>query len=183
MDRRWLVLSVGLLTGCSQATRVEVAYEPPIKTDTSFANLPRILAAIPKSGDVMLYRGLASEFWEPELRSQQLSQGNTVKLDGYPFHDRPTALAKADAERLTAIFSSRATYRRYGGKKRCSGYSPEFGVEWRAGAAIARALICLECAEVKMFGAKSELYCDLGAEAMKELEPLLSRHREDRPSA
>ena len=49
MDRRWLIVAAVLFAGCSQASRVEVEYEPPVKTETNFANLPEILADIPKS--------------------------------------------------------------------------------------------------------------------------------------
>ena len=84
---------------------------------------------------------------------------------------------------MSALFSSKTTFRRHDGKKRCSGYSPEYGVEWKAGEAVTRALICLECAEVKMFGPKGELYCDLSAEAKQTLESSLGRYREDRASA
>ena len=183
MDRRGMVLFVILCAGCSQASRVEVPYEPPIKTDTSFANLPRILAAIPKSGETVLYRGLPSEFWEPELRAQALNQAKTIKLHGYPFYEEPIPIQGADAGRLTTLLSSGTTFRRLDGKKRCSGYSPDYSVEWKAGEAVTRALICLECAEVKMFGPKGELHCDLTTEAKQTLESSLGRYREDRASA
>jgi hypothetical protein len=175
MDPRWLVLSLALLAGCSQTTHVEVPYEPPIKTDTDFANLPRILAAIPKSASITLYRGLPSEFWEPELRAQELSRAKTIRLHGYPFYEESIPIPEADAGRLTALFSSKATFRRHDEKKRCGGYSPVYGVEWKAGEDGIRALISLECAEVKMFVPKCELYCDLTPEAKQSLESLLGR--------
>lgn len=177
MDRRCLALSLALLAGCSQAPQTEVSYEPPIKTDTTFANLPPILAAIPKSADVKVYRGLPSEFWEPELRAQELSRAKTVKLHGYPFYDEPIPIQEPDAGRLTSLLSSKATFRRHGGKNQCGGYSPEFGVEWKAGADSTRALICLECLEVKLFDAKHELYCSLNPDVRQSLESTLSRYR------
>ena len=183
MDSRWLVLSLALLAGCSKASHIEVPYEPPIKTDTSFANLPRILAAIPKSRSMRLYRGLPSEFWEPELRAQELSRAKTIRLHGYPFYEESIPIPEADAGRLTALLSSRATFRRRDGKKRCSGYSPEYGVEWKAGEDDIRALICLECAEVKIFVPKCELYCDLNPAAKQSLESSLGRCKEGRASA
>jgi hypothetical protein len=175
MDPRWLVLSLALCAGCSQASHVEVPYEPSIKTDTSFANLPRILAAIPKSGSMRLYRGLPSEFWEPGRRAQELCRAKTIRLHGYPFYEESIPIPEADAGRLTASLSSRATFRRRDGNKRCSGYSPEYGIECKAGEDGIRALICLECAEVKMFVPKCELYCDLSPEAKQSLESSLSR--------
>jgi hypothetical protein len=147
VDRRWLILAATLFAGCSQAFRVEVEYEQPLKTETSFANLPKVLAGIPKSGDPVLYEGLPGEFWEPELRERELEQKKTVKLHGYLFYEEPIALRGTDAERLTALFSAQKSFKRYDGNKRCSGYYPEYGVEWKAkaGEAVTRALICLEC--------------------------------------
>jgi hypothetical protein len=175
MDPRWLLLSLALLAGCSQASHVEVPYEPPIKTSTDFASLPRILAAIPKSGPTRLYRGLPSEFWEPELRTQELSRAKTIRLHGYAFYEESIPIAEPDAGRLTALLSSRATFRRHEGNKRCSGYSPEYCVEWQAGDDGIHALICLECAEVKLFVPKCELYCDLSPTAKQSLESSLGR--------
>jgi hypothetical protein len=183
MDPRWLVLYLALVAGCSQASHLEIPYEPPIKTDANFANLPRILAAIPKSGSTRLYRGLPSEFWEPELRAQELSRAKTVRLHGYPFYQESIPIPEADAGRLTALFSSKATFRRHEENKRCSGYHPEYGVEWKAGEDAIRALICLECAEVKMFVANCELYCDLIPAAKQSLESSLGRFKEDRAFA
>jgi len=183
MRPRRLVLSLALSAGCSQASHPAIPYEPPIQTNANFANLPRILAAIPKSDSMRLYRGLPSEFWEPELRTQELSGAKTIRLHGYPFYEESIPIPEADSGRLTALFASKATFRRHEGKKRCSGYSPEYGVEWKAGADGIRALICLECSEIKMFAPNQELYCDLSPEAKQSLESSLGRCKEDRASA
>jgi hypothetical protein len=183
MHLRCLVLSLTLLVGCSQATHVEIPYEPPIKTDTNFTHLARILAAIPKSGSMRLYRGLPSEFWEPERRTQELSRAKTIKLHGYTFYAESIPIPEADAGRLTALFFSKTTFRRHEANKRCSGYAPEYAVEWQAGDDGIHALVCLERAEVKLFVPKSELYCDLSPEANQSLETSLGRWKEDRASA
>jgi hypothetical protein len=132
MYRHWLILAATLFAGCSQATRVEVEYEPSPKTATNFANLPLVLANIPKRGDMILHEGLPSGFWEPELREQELNQKKTIKLRGYPFYEEPIALQGTDAEQFTALFSAKKSFKRYDEKKRCGGYDPEFYVEWKA---------------------------------------------------
>lgn len=182
MDRRHVVLILVLLGGCSRTTHVEVPYEPPIKTDTTFANLPQILSAIPKSSDVRLYRGLPSEFWEPELRTKELGRARTIRLHGYPFYEPSEPIPRAEADRLTALLSSRATFRRHNGRNQCGGYSPEFCIEWKAGEGGIRALICVECSEVKLFAFHHELYCGLTPEAKQALEATLVRLQRDRTS-
>jgi hypothetical protein len=180
--RAWqLILAASLFAGCSQASRVEVEYEQPQKTDTNFANLPLVLAGIAKSRDVMLHEGLPSEFWEPELRERELNQKKTIKLHGYPFYDEPIALKGTDAEHLSALFSAKKSFKRYVENKRCSGYHPEYCLDWNAGEAVTQALICLECGEVKLFGPKYELHCDLSNEAEKVVTELLSPYQKNRP--
>ena len=71
----------------------------------------------------MLYRGLPSEFWEPELRAQELIKTKTIKLHGYPFYEEPIPIQGADAEPIDDVALLQETFRRYDEKKRCSGYS------------------------------------------------------------
>ncbi len=182
MDRRWLLLAAILFAGCSQATQIQGEPEPPQKTDTDFARLPQLLAGIPKSGDILLHEGLPSEFWEPELREQELTQKKTITFHGYPFYEEQRTLQGTDSEPFTALFSSKASFKRYDEKKRCGGYSPDYAIEWKAGEAATQALICLECGEVKMFGPKYELYCDLSIEARQRLTQLLRSYQKNRPS-
>ncbi len=182
MSRHWLILAASLFAGCSQAPRVEVEYEQPQKTDANFANLPLVLAGIPKTRDMILHEGLPSEFWEPELRERELIQKETIKLHGYPFYDEPIALSGTDAEQLTALLSSKKSFKRYNDNKGCSGYYPEYCVEWKAGEAVTQALICLECREIKMFGPNCELHCDLSNEAEQRLTHLLSPYQKYRPT-
>ena len=117
----------------SARSNIEAPYEPPIKPDTSFANLPRILAAIPKSADITLYRGLPSQFWEPALRTQELDRAKTIKLHGYPFYEELIPIQGADAGRLTALLSSKATFRRHDGKKHESQVLDLGRLVWRGG--------------------------------------------------
>jgi hypothetical protein len=182
VDRRCLVLAAALFAGCSPASQYKIEYEQPVRTETNFANLPKVLAGIPKSGDTMLHEGLPSEFWEPELREQELNQKQTIKLHGYPFYEESIVLKGTDAERLTTLFSSRKSFNRYEGNKQCSGFNPDYCVEWRAGEAVTQALICLECREVKLFGPRDELHCDLSLEADSSLTQLLNPYQKNRPT-
>ena len=181
MDRRWLLLVATLFAGCSQPAPVTREYEQPLKTDTNFAHLPMVLAGIPKSADISLHEGLPSEFWEPELREQELSRAKTITIHGYRFYEYQVTAQGKDAEPITALFSSKKSFQRYNAKKRCGGYAPEYVIEWKAGEAVTQALISLECGEVKMFGPKGELHCDLSNEAAKVLTELVSRYRKNRP--
>ena len=182
MSRHWLIFTASLFAACSPASRVEVEYELPQKTDANFANLAQVLTGIPKARDMILHEGLPSEFWEPELRERELNQKAIIKLHGCAFYADSIALDGTDAERLTALLSSKKSFKRYDGKKSCSGYYPEYCVEWKSDDAVTQALICLECREIKMFGPTCELHCDLSIEAEQGLSQLLSLYQKNRPT-
>ena len=81
-----------MFAGCTQAPNVDVEYEPPKQISTDFGRLPAVLEGIRKSGEVVLHEGLPSEFWEPQLREQEMSRKKTIRLHGYPFYDERLAL-------------------------------------------------------------------------------------------
>src|SRR4051812_48116871 len=169
MDRRWLMVTAALFAGCAQAPNVEVEQEQPEPISTDFGRLPSVLEGIRQSGEVVLYEGLPSEFWEPQLLEREVNRKKTIRLRGYSFYDERVALRPADAEQFTALFSAKGSFKRYRGPKVCGGYHPDYCVEWKAGDAATRALICLECGEVKIFGPQAELHCDLSPDAGQRL--------------
>jgi hypothetical protein len=182
MDRRWLMWTATLLAGCTGAPNVEVGQEPPRPISTDFGRLPSALEGIRKSGEVVLYEGLPSEFWEPQLREREVGRKKTIRLHGHPFYDERLAVGVADAERITALFSAKGSFRRYRGPKGCGGYDPDYCVEWKTGDGATRALISLERGEVKIFGPRSELHCDLSPEAGQRLGQWLSLYQKNRPT-
>ena len=178
------MFAAALLAGCTQAPRrPNYRNEPPKQVSTDFGRLQAVLEGIRESGEVVLYEGLPSEFWEPQLREQELSRKKTIRLHGYPFYDERLALRGADVERFTALFSAKGSFRRYRGAKECGGYHPDYCIEWKAGDAATRILICLECGEVKIFGPRSELHCDLSPESGQRLVQWLGPYRKNRPAA
>jgi hypothetical protein len=183
MTRRWLWLVVILFVGCSARPEVAVEEEPPPATDTNFDRLPDILRGITSAGEVLLYEGLPSEFWEPEARARELREKETMRLQSYPFYDESQQMPTADAAALTALLSVSESFARYNNRKKCGGFHPEYCLEWTTGAAGTQALISLECGEVKLYGPRGELYCDLTSGTVQKLKPLLSRYQKNSPAA
>ncbi len=173
MSRR-LLLVVVLLTGCTARSEVAVDEERPPAVDTDFNRLSDVLSGIDGAGEVLLYEGLPSEFWEPELRQKALKELETAQLFGYAVYDEAQALNPADADELTRLLTARESFARYSSQKACGGFQPEFGVQWQAGDAATVALISLECGEVKLYGPRGELYCDLVPDVVLKLKPLLN---------
>lgn len=182
MDRRWLLLAATLFAGCSQPAKPEPEFEPPKEVSTDFVRLKSALEGLRKSGEVVLYAGLPSEFWEPQLREQEASRNRTVRLQGYLFYDARLELKGEDAERLTSLLSTERSFQRHRGAKTCSGYAPDYCIEWKSSDATTRILICLECGEVKIFGPRSDLYCDLSAESGRRLEQWLKPYQKSPPA-
>lgn len=182
INRRWLMLSVALVAGCSRAPEVQVAYEPPKPVSKDFAQLRPILDSVPKAGEVALYEGLPSEFWEPQLRETEAARKKTVGLHGYLFYDERLAPEESVRKQLTALLTDARSFQRHRDVKSCGGYHPDYCVEWKNGDAITRALVCLECAEVQLFARRGELYCDLSPEASQRLSRCLGAYRKNRPA-
>ncbi len=183
IDRRWLILTAVLIAGCSRPPEVQVAYEPPKPVSKDFAQLRSILNELPRTGEVALYEGLPSEFWEPQLRETEAKQKKTLGLHGYLFYDEQLAPEESDRKQLTALFTDARSFQRHRDVKVCGGYHPDYCVEWKNGDATTRALICLECAEVQFFARRGELYCDLSPEANQRLSRCLGAYRKNRPAA
>ena len=55
-------------------------------------------------------------------------------------------------------------------------------MEWKSGDVVTRALICLECGEVKFFGPGAELHCDLNPDAGEKIARRASPFQKNRPS-
>jgi hypothetical protein len=183
MSRRSLLLMVMLCLGCRDATEI-VVEEPPPAVSTDFARLQEVLAGVQKAGQVLLYEGLPSEFWEPQLRAQELAQKETLDVHGYPVYEEQLTLSDTDAEQLTSLFSARESYLPFDkvSRKKCGGFTAEYCAEWTTGETKTQLLICLECGEVMLFGPQSELHCNLSPDAAQRLKQLLSPYQKNPPS-
>lgn len=184
MIRLSLLLFTALCLGCNSAA--EVADEtPPPAVNTDFARLPELLAGVQKTGSVVVYTGLPSQFWEPQLRNQELLRNETLDIHGHPVYDEPQDPSSADSEQLTSLFSTKDSYQPLSpakGKK-CGGFTAEYCVEWTNGDATTQILVCLECNEAMLFDPQSELYCNLSPDLTQRLKPLLMRYQKQNLSA
>lgn len=183
------VLLVGVLClaqglGCKGATEAVVDEAPPPAVSTDFSRLPDILTGIQKSAKVLLYAGLPSEFWEPELRAKDLAQKETLDVHGHPVLEEPLALSDADAEKLTELLSASESYQSVNNnrRKKCGGFTAEYCIEWTTGEKVTQLLICLECGDVMLFGPQSDLQCDLSPDAAQRLTDLLTPYHKSRLS-
>ncbi len=177
----FFLLAVLLFAGCKQETKVPLIGAPPPPIETNFDQLQTVLAVIPKMGEVLLYEGLPSDFWEPELVEQELKSKKTTKLHGYPLYEELLAIQGSDGEQFTTLLSGRNSYAKLDRSKSCGGFYPDYCLEWKAGDGTTHVLICLECGEVKIHGPKQSLHCDLSREAAQNLKKMLSRYRKNRP--
>jgi hypothetical protein len=141
------------------------------------------LGGISSAGEVLLYEGLPSEFWEPEWRARELREKETIRLQGYAFYDEAQQMPAKEAAALTVLLSASESYARYNSRKSCGGFQPEYCLEWTTGEASTEVLISLECVEVKLYGPRGDLYCDLIPDAVQKLKQLLSGYRRNSPAA
>ncbi|MBC7815521.1 MAG: hypothetical protein IAG10_01320 [Planctomycetaceae bacterium] len=179
--RGLFVLAALWLVGCKQEVKVAFDITPPPPIETNFDRLPTVLAGIPKTGVALLYEGLPSDFWEPQLLEQELARTKTVRLHGYPFYEELLAWQGADGEQLTALLSARTSFATYTDGKKGGGFHANYCLEWKSSEGTTHVVISLEGGEVKMYVPKSELHCDLSQEAAQKLRQLLSPYRKNCP--
>lgn len=182
MPGRWILLAVLLLSGCRQEPKTP-DYQPPKPISTRFDRLGAALATIPNAESTTLYEGLPSVFWEPQLWEQELNTKRTIRLHGYLFYNDLLALKDKDGAQLTTLFSARNTFERYRSQKECGGYHADYCIEWKSGDVATRALVCLECGEVKLFAPQAELYCDLTEKAAARIKQVLNGYQKNRPTS
>jgi hypothetical protein len=179
MGRRPLLplLAVVLLVGCSQHAGPEPPPEPPKEVSTDFGRLKAVLEGLRRPEEVAVYPGLPSEFWEPQLREDEAGRNPTVRRQGYLFYDDRRELRGELVDRLASLLTAERSFQRRRSAKKCGGYDPDYCIEWKANGATSYLLVCLECGEVKLFGPRAELYCDLSAETGENLEQWLKPYR------
>ncbi len=186
MSGRSLLLISLFCLGCDSVTEI-VEETPPPAVNTDFARLPDILAGVQKSGKLLVYEGLPSQFWEPQLRNQELLQQETLDVHGYPVYDEPQTPSGADVDQLPALLGARDTYQAFSKSgSKCGGFTAEYCAEWTNGEQSTQILICLECGEAMLFSPQLELHCNLTPHAAARLKELLSpyhKHTADGKSA
>jgi hypothetical protein len=101
--RELCMLGALWLVGCRQEFNVTFDAAPPPSIETNFDRLSTVLASIPKTGAALLYEGLPSDFWEPELLLQELARAKTIRLHGYPLYEEPLTMQGTDGEQLTGL--------------------------------------------------------------------------------
>jgi hypothetical protein len=180
MSRRSLLLVALLCLGCREAAEVVVEETPPA-VSTDFARLPELLAGMQKKSKVLVYEGLPSQFWEPQLREQELNRKESLDVHGYPVYEEPITPSASDADQLTTLFSARESFLSFDNlnNKKCGGFTAEYCVEWTTGETVTQLLLCLECAEIMLFGPGSELHCNVSPAAAQQLKQLLGPYRKN----
>ena len=155
--------------------------DEPKQPDTNFDNLKLLVEGVKKANKVVLYEGLPHQFFDKDLLEQELKNKKTVKVHDYPFYAETLALKDEDAKRLTELFCAADSFAKFRGPKRCGGFHPDYCVEWQDGKGVYHVLVCFGCHEVKCYGPKVDLYCDINNDAYKEFEKVLKPYRKNRP--
>jgi len=138
--------------------------------------------ALRQADQTVLYEGLPHHLFEDDLMKEERRTKAVQELNGYVFYQEPLTLTTEDARRLSAILGKSTTYERFSGEKACGGFHPDYTVEWHAGKDRYRALICLGCHEVKLFGPGLQSRNNLDQVAYEKLDETLKRYRKNRPA-
>lgn len=147
-------------------------------------NSPRSVSETIKQAEkIVLYQGLRRESSYLDLSEAEKQARPLHELNGYWFYQDPLSLTDNDLVRLLEILGNEATYRPFGGEKKCGGFHPDFAIEWQVGELVCRALLCFGCSEAKLFGPDRESRHDMPYAAKEKLEALLKPYKKKRPVA
>ena len=105
-----------------------------------------------------------------------------MRHQGYPFYEERLSWQGTDGEQLTTLLSARTSFAKLTAGKQGGGFHANYCLEWKTAEGTTLAIICLECGEVKMYGPKSQLHCDLSQEAAQKIRPMLGRYRKNCPA-
>ena len=151
------------------------------KSDTDFENYKPLADAIGRADKVVLYEGLPHDVWEAKLLAKELKEKKTVERHGFPFYAGPLDLTADDAKKLIALFTDPGSFSQWVGPKKCGGFHPDYLVEYHVGDDVYQMLVCLGCCEVKVYGPKARLYCDICSQSKEAFEKVLKPYRKNRP--
>jgi hypothetical protein len=151
------------------------------ETSTNFDNYKPLAAAVAEADKVVLYEGLPHQAFERNLLDEELKTKKTVQHDGFPFYAEALQLKEADAKELTRLFTDASSFQPFTGHKKCGGFHPDYCIEWHVGPEVYRCLVCFGCHEVKVFGPKAGLYCDIRNQAYDKFKEVLQPYRKQRP--
>ena len=151
------------------------------KSETNFDNYKPLAEAIGKADRVVLYEGLPHQVFEAKLLETERKEKKTVEHHGFPFYSEPLELKGDDGQKLIALFTDPGSFSKLTEWKRCGGFHPDYLVEYNVGDDVYRMLVCLGCCEVKVYGPKAGLYCDICGKSKEAFEKVLKPYRKNRP--
>lgn len=79
------------------------------------------------------------------------------------------------------MFADPRSFDEYGGPKGTGGFHPDYCLEWTAAGETYRALVCFDCAEVKVYGADRAVHCDVRTDGCNRLAETLRHYIKRRP--
>lgn len=141
---------------------------------TQFESLAELRAAVRSASDVTILEGLPGMIRGgiPRCDSTKI-----VELHGYWFFADPIRLRGKKAQPFANVVGDSLAFAQWGGAKQCGGFHPDFCLEWRRGQETHRALICFGCHEMKYYGPRAAVLCDVPSPDYKELKRLLEPYR------
>jgi hypothetical protein len=172
---------LGLALGVVLAVVLAIHVSNRPDTSTNFRNLANFTSAVKNADSVLLYEGLPHQHNEANLFEQELKAKNTVQIHGYPFYVETLSLKDDDAKKLLDLYCDPTSFRPWMGEKKCGGYHPDYCIEWHVGQDVYQTLICFGCCEIKSYGPKAELYCDIQSDALDKFKSILKPYQKNRP--
>lgn len=165
--RALFVIALIIATGCTR----------------SFPEYEAFTAQLAGADEMILYEGLPHQDAEPDVLQAELARSDVVKMHDWPFYEEPLPLTVADAEMLMAILQDTDGFwkRPKDAATACTGFHPDYCIEWKKGEKKYRILVCFGCGEFECYGLTEPVYCWMKTETRKSLASVSKPYRQNRP--
>ncbi|MEM9479252.1 MAG: hypothetical protein AAGA58_06265 [Verrucomicrobiota bacterium] len=115
-------------------------------------------------------------------QKEEISTKETTKIRGSYFYAKTVTPSESDAEVLAQAINDEAGIVEWAGAKLCGGFHPDFALQWSdSEEKTFHALICFGCSEIKIHGAGTKLYADIGDDTYRAFAETLSAYGGQRP--
>ena len=130
------------------------------------------------------YEGLPHQHFESDSLKAEKKAKPTIELHGFPFYEQLLQFKPGDEEKLKAMLADKGfcwLHHPGDGEPDCGGFHPDYALTWTAAGKSYEALLCLGCAEMRIYGPIGEVRYFMPSEPWRRLKELLKPYRQNRP--
>ncbi len=149
----------------------------------SFSSLEKILQQITDEASLAIFEGLPHQDSQSKLYKRELKSKPAVTRYGYSFYEPSVAVSGKEKDQLLKLLKKPGAFRKYGGRKFCGGFHPDYSLHWKTASGEVEMHLCFGCHEMRVYSGDLEVHADMGESTPEALKKLLNPFQNNRPIA